>query len=208
MNRNDVFLHPDARVETDRIGSGTRVWAHVHVMKDVIIGRDCNICDGTFIESGVVIGRGVTIKQHVEICEGVTVDDAVFIGPHVVFTNDLRPRSPRAPIVAARYRDKGWLARTRIRTGATLGANVTVSCGLTVGEWSFAAAGAVIARDVAPFTLVAGNPARPIGHVCACGAPLSVAHDKARCPECHRDYALLDGRLAPLHPIPLWNDEP
>ncbi len=206
MSTDNVYIHPKAIVETDRIGAGTRIWAHVHVMKDVPIGRDCNLCDYCFIETGAVIGRGVTIKQHVEICEGVTIGDAAFVGPHVVFTNDLRPRSPRAPLIAHRYKDKSWLSPTRVETGATLGANVTVSCGLTVGAWSFAAAGAAIMRNVAPFTLVAGNPARPIGYVCACGAGITVADERGQCPDCRRTYRLQDGILSPDQPIQLWTD--
>jgi acetyltransferase-like isoleucine patch superfamily enzyme len=206
MNPTGVYIHPRALVESDRIGAGTRVWANVHVMKDVVIGRDCNICDDCFIETGATIGRGVTIKQHVEICEGVSIGDAVFVGPHVVFTNDFRPRSPRIPFIAARYADKGWLSPTRIENGVTLGANVTVSCGLTVGAWAFAAAGAVIARDVPPFTLVAGNPARPVSHVCACGNAMTLQDNQCRCGACGREYTFQGGRLAPKVPLALWSD--
>jgi hypothetical protein len=112
MTSPDVYIHPRALVESDAIGPGTRIWANTHIMKGVRIGRDCNICDGAFLETGVEVGRGVTIKQNVILCEGVTVGDGVFLGPNVVFTNDLYPRSPRLPLAAPRYADKSWLTAT------------------------------------------------------------------------------------------------
>ena len=206
MTAPGVFIHPQALVESTDIGAGTRIWAHVHVMKDVKIGRDCNICDGAFIESGVAIGRGVTIKQRVEICEGVMIADGVFIGPGAVFTNDLHPRSPRTLAAVDRYEDKSWLTATRLEVGATLGANSTIVCGVTMGPWSFAAAGAVVVRNVASFTLVAGNPARPIGRVCACGLSLTLKDGAGSCGTCGRKYLLEGGQLRPTQPIQLWNE--
>lgn len=209
MTPDGVFIHPKALVETDQIGPGTRVWAHAHVMKDVTVGRDCNICDGVFIESGVTLGRGVTVKPHVAMGEALTVEDGVFIGPHVVFTNDLRPRSPRLPLTHDRYADKAnWLLPTVIRRGATLGAGVVVSCGITIGEWAFAAAGAVLLQDVPPFALMLGNPARPVGYACACGATLALDNGKAACGECGRTYTLAGRTLTPDRPITLWEDTP
>ncbi|HMO49566.1 MAG TPA: acyltransferase [Kiritimatiellia bacterium] len=200
-----VFIHPQALVETDLIGSGTRVWAFAHIMKGAVIGPDCNICDHSFIESGSVIGRGVTIKTHVDVGEAVTIKDGVFVGPQVVFTNDQRPRSPRLALAKARYAAKeNWLRPTVVEEGATLGAGVVVSCGITIGAWSFAAAGAVLLQDVAPFTLVVGNPARPVGYVCACGAPLTLVDGKATCSECGKTYTLQGRTLVPDHPIDLW----
>lgn len=205
----NVYIHPDALVETDAIGPGSRVWAHAHIMSGVTIGPDCNICDSVFIESGVTLGRGVTVKPHVAMGEGLTVEDGVFIGPHVVFTNDLRPRSPRLPLTHKRYASKTqWLLPTRVRHGATLGAGVVVSCGITIGEWSFAAAGAVLLQDVAPFALMLGNPARPVGYACACGATLNMNEGKAACLDCTRTYTLTDRRLTPDHPITLWEETP
>lgn len=201
-----VFIHPKALVETDTIGEGTRIWANVHVMKGVVIGPDCNICDGTFLESGCVIGRGVTIKTHVAVGEGVTIKDGAFIGPHVAFTNDLRPRSPRLNLAAPRYASKqNWLRPTIVEEGATLGAGAVVSCGITVGAWSFSAAGAVLLQDVPRFAMMMGNPARPIGFVCACGCNLQVSEGAATCIECARGYNLTGRELRPSRQIDLWN---
>ena len=208
MSEPTIFIHPQALVETTDIGPGTRVWAHAHIMRGVTIGPHCNICDGVFIESGTVIGRGVTVKPMVALGEGVTIEDGVFIGPGVMFTNDLRPRSPRLALAAPRYASKEkWLLPTRIRTGATLGAGVTVSCGITVGAWSFSAAGAALLQSVPDHALMIGNPARQIGFVCACSANLSVQDGQATCAECGRAYVLSEGRLKPTRPIELWEND-
>jgi UDP-2-acetamido-3-amino-2,3-dideoxy-glucuronate N-acetyltransferase len=158
--------HPAAMVESDDIGEGTRVWAFAHVMRGARVGRNCNLGEGVFVESGVVIGDDVTIKNGVAIYDGATVEDEAFLGPHCVFTNDLRPRSGRFK------RSQSSFSPTLIRRGATIGANATVVCGHEVGIYAMVAAGAVVARDVPPYRLVAGVPARAIGFVCACGESL------------------------------------
>src|SRR5947209_20233007 len=116
-------VHELALCESDDVGEGTRVWAFAHVMRGARIGRDCNICDHAFVESGVVLGDNVTVKNGVAIWEGVTAEDDVFIGPNAVFTNDLTPRA------AVKHPTEEWLVRTTIRTGATIGANATIGCG-------------------------------------------------------------------------------
>lgn len=161
-----TYIHDKALVETDRIGKGTKVWAFAHIMADVIIGEDCNIGDHAFIESGVQIGNGVTIKNNALIWKGVHIADYVFVGPNVVFSNDLRPRSPRLP----RIKEKGlsesdWLVETKVEEGASIGANATILAGITLGKYCMVAAGSVVTKDVEPFTLVVGNPARPMGKV-------------------------------------------
>jgi acetyltransferase-like isoleucine patch superfamily enzyme len=160
-----VFVHPQGLCESDRVGPGTRIWAFAHVLPGAVIGSDCNICDHAFIEGGAVIGSGVTIKNAVLVWDRVTIEDEVFVGPNAVFTNDLRPRA------AIKRGPEGWLP-TLVRRGATIGANATIVCGVTIGEHAFVAAGAVVARDVAPHALVAGNPARFLGWVCTCGERL------------------------------------
>lgn len=160
-----VFVHPQGLCESTDVGDGTRVWAFAHVMAGARVGRDCNIGDHAFIESGAVLGDRVTVKNAVLIWDGVTVEDDVFLGPAVVFTNDLHPRS----------RENFTLVPTRVRSGVTLGASVTVVCGVTVGSYAFAAAGAVIAADVPAYSLMSGVPARQIGWVCTCGQPLTEA---------------------------------
>jgi acetyltransferase-like isoleucine patch superfamily enzyme len=183
-----VFVHPQALCESDAVGAGTRVWALAHVMNGAVVGRNCNLCGQSFIEEGAVVGDGVVVKNGVQVWDGVVLEDDVFVGPNATFTNDLRPRAVRA-LPPAEF------VATRVRKGASLGANVTVVCGNTIGEHAFVAAGAVVTRDVPPHALVAGNPARRIAWVCECGD--SLPEDLA-C-SCGRRYRWIDDHtgLAP-----------
>lgn len=151
MRERDYFIHPNALVESDTIGSNTRIWAFVHVLKNVSIGNDCNLCDYVFVESGVKIGNRVTIKNGISLWEGLTIEDDVFLGPNAVFTNDMFPRSKR---------HTGQFLNTLIKKGASIGANATILCGLTIGKYCLVGAGSVVTKSVADFALVTGNPAR------------------------------------------------
>jgi len=163
---SDFFIHEKALVETNSIGTGTRIWAFAHVMSDVTIGADCNVGDHVFIETGVTIGDGVTVKNNVLLWKGVDIADYAFIGPNVVFTNDLRPRSPRMPLMQGRQLEESdWLVETKVGEGASIGANSTILAGITIGEYSMIGAGSVVTKDVPPYTLVVGNPAMQIGRV-------------------------------------------
>jgi acetyltransferase-like isoleucine patch superfamily enzyme len=142
------------------------------------VGRDCNVCDHAFVESGAVVGDRVTIKNAVSIWDLVTIEDDVFLGPNAAFTNDLNPR-------AEVKKGRGGLTPTLVRRGATVGANATIVCGTTLGSYSFVAAGAVVIRDVGAHMLVAGNPARQIGWICACGERLG---DDFCCAGCGRRF--------------------
>jgi acetyltransferase-like isoleucine patch superfamily enzyme len=156
------------------------VWAFAHVMAGAVVGAECNVCDHAFIETGAVVGDRVTVKNNVLIWDGVVVEDDVFLGPNVVFTNDLRPR--------AHVKKSGSeLGRTVVRAGATLGAGVTVVCGVEIGADAFVAAGSVVTADVPAHALVAGNPARARGWVCRCGERLDDA--TLACDACGRRYA-------------------
>jgi len=151
----DYFKHPNALVESDNIGTGTRIWAFAHVLPGAKIGAECNICDGVFIENDVHIGDRVTIKCGVQVWDGITLEDDVFVGPNATFTNDCFPRS------GARSFE---LQRTTIRHGASIGANATILPGITVGANAMVGAGAVVTRDVPQNAIVVGNPARITGY--------------------------------------------
>ena len=165
------FQHDSALVESDRIGAGTRIWAFAHVLPGATIGRDCNICDHTFIENDVVVGDRVTVKCGVQLWDGIVLEDDVFIGPNVTFTNDPFPRSKQY---------QGTIPITTVKRGASIGANATILPGLKIGERAMIGAGAVVTRDVPPDTIVVGNPARIVGYV---GVHGSVAEEAITPPE-------------------------
>lgn len=155
-----AYVHPHALVDVGAIvGAKTRVWAFAHVAAGAVVGDDCNICDQTFVESGVTLGNRVTVKCGVYLWDGTTVEDDVFIGPSAAFSNDLRPRSKRYP---------GEYMKTRLRRGCSIGANATL-LPVTVGQYAMVGAGAVVTHDVPDFALVVGQPARQVAWVCECG---------------------------------------
>ena len=147
----DYYVHPSALCESNKIGKNTRIWAFSHVLKDVIVGEDCNLCDYTFIETGAVIGNRVTIKNGISVWDGVTIEDDVFLGPNCVLTNDIYPRSK---VHFDEYQ------KTLIKQGASIGANATLLCGIVIGRYCMIGAGAVVTKNVPDFALMAGNPAR------------------------------------------------
>jgi acetyltransferase-like isoleucine patch superfamily enzyme len=181
--REEVHQHPTAIVQSDQIGRGTRIWAFVHVMRGAVVGEDCNLCDHAFLEDGAVVGNRVTVKNLVAVWDGVVLQDDVFVGPNVTFMNDRRPRSPRADAAKKRYGDRGWLSRTIVEVGATIGANATILSDLTVGRYAMVGAGAVVTKNVPPHALVVGNPARQVGWVSETGARLTFENGFARCPD-------------------------
>lgn len=151
------LIHDRALVEPGaRIGEGTRVWAFAHVLGGAVIGRDCNVCDGVFVENDVVIGDRVTLKCGVQVWDGVRLEDDVFVGPNATFTNDLFPRSRQRP-------EK--FEQTVVRKGASLGANCTILAGVEIGRNAMVGAGAVVTKDVPPYAVVVGNPAAIRGYV-------------------------------------------
>src|SRR5262249_20351090 len=154
----------------EAVGEGTRIWAFAHVMHRAVVGRQCNIGEGVFVEGGAVLGDRVTVKNQCLIWDGVHLGDDVFVGPGVGFTNDLRPRSARMPEVADRYRStEHWLLPTHVERGVSLGARAVILPGIRIGQYAMVGAAALVTRDVLSHQLVLGQPARPAGWVCVCG---------------------------------------
>ncbi len=164
MKRLDVFIHQSSNVsDKATIGKGTKIWINSQIREGAIIGTNCIISKDTYIDHDVHIGNSVKIQNGVSVYSGVTIEDEAFIGPNVVFTNDYYPRAVNIE----------WqIVETIVRRGASLGANSTIVCGHTIGEYSMVGAGSVVVKDVKPYSLVVGNPARHIGYVCTCGRRL------------------------------------
>jgi UDP-2-acetamido-3-amino-2,3-dideoxy-glucuronate N-acetyltransferase len=181
-----VSIHPTAIVdEGAQIGIGTRVWHWAHISGSARIGERCSFGQNVFVANDVVIGDNVKVQNNVSIYDAVTLEDDVFCGPSMVFTNVYNPRSA--------VTRKNEYRRTLVKKGATLGANCTIVCGVTVGEYAFVAAGAVINRDVKPYALMAGVPARQIGWISQHGERLALpltGNAEATCPETGARYKL------------------
>lgn len=152
----DFFVHPQAIVESTRIGKATRIWAFAHILPGAVIGEDCNLCDHVFIENDVVIGNRVTVKCGVQLWDGVRLEDDVFVGPNATFTNDPFPRSKQYP---------KEFSSTIVQKGASIGANASILPGVTIGQYAMVGAGAVVTKDVPPNSIVVGNPARIVNYV-------------------------------------------
>ena len=152
----NFFIHPLSDVSSEKIGENTRIWQFSVILEQAIIGKNCNICAHTLIENDVIVGNNVTIKSGVFLWDGITIEDDVFIGPNATFTNDKKPKSKNYP--------DDFLS-TLIEKGASIGANATILPGLKIGQYSLVGAGAVVTKDVAEFSIVAGNPAKVIGQV-------------------------------------------
>ena len=190
MNQpHQVKIHPSAEVSPGAdIGAGTAIWHQAQIREDVKIGADCIISKGVYVDSGVMIGNQVKIQNYVSIYHGVTIEDGVFCGPHCVFTNDKSPRAINQD-GSLKSGDDWTVTSTIVQRGASIGANATIICGVTIGSWAMIGAGAVVTRHVPAYGLVLGNPARLRGFVCPCGARLKAEVVEAnqvvaRCPAC------------------------
>lgn len=183
---SDYFVHESSYVDDNvSIGENTKIWHFCHVQKGAVIGSGCSLGQNVNISNNVKIGNGVKIQNNVSVYEGVELEDDVFCGPSMVFTNDLTPRA-KYPKGTANYK------KTLIKRGATIGANATVVCGHTLGEWCTIAAGAVVTKNVPSHALFAGVPAKQIGWVCECG---QVLNEDLGCPDCGRKYEKTDDCL-------------
>ena len=180
----EVFIHETAVIdEPCTIGSGSKIWHFSHIMPDSVLGDNCNLGQNVVVSSKVILGNNVKVQNNVSIYTGVICEDDVFLGPSMVFTNIINPRS------AVVRRDK--YVSTLIKRGASIGANATVICGNTIGEFALIGAGSVITRDIAPYALVVGNPAKQIGWVSEYGNRLEFGESgKATCDESGQEYLL------------------
>ncbi|WP_301885758.1 acyltransferase [Bacteroides caecimuris] len=182
----EYYIHESSYVDDDVvIGSGTKVWHFCHLQKGARIGEQCSLGQNVNISNHVIVGNGVKIQNNVSIYEGVELEDYVFCGPSMVFTNDLTPRS-RYPKGHAGYK------KTLVKHDASIGANATIVCGHTIGEYALIGAGAVVSTDVVPHALMLGVPAVRRGWVCECGTILDQA---LKCSNCGRQYEEIDGKL-------------
>jgi len=183
------LIHATAEVaENAKIGEDTKIWHHCQVRPNAVIGENCNIGKGVYIDADVHVGDNVKIQNYVSVYHGVTLEDGVFIGPHACFTNDMRPRAINAD-GSPKSADDWILSKTLVKKGAAIGANSTIRCGITVGEWAMIGSGSVVTRDVPNYGLVFGNPARLHGFVCPCGEKLEKSGEQedvvmAKCPVC------------------------
>ncbi len=189
----EYFVHESSYVDDGaRVGKGTKIWHFCHVMPGAEIGERCSLGQNVVVMPGTRIGNNVKIQNNVSIYEGVTLEDDVFCGPSCVFTNVLTPRS--------HVSRKSEYQQTLVRRGAAIGANATVVCGVTIGEYAFIGAGAVVTSDVPGYGLMVGVPARRVGWMCQCGERLHLNADRAACDRCGSHYQERGGQLRPIDP--------
>ena len=173
------FIHPTASVsEKAQVGEGTKIWHHCQVRENAVIGKTCILGKGVYIDRDVKIGDNCKIQNYACLYRGVSVEDGVFIGPHVTFTNDMYPRS--------HLWNEERVKETRVKMGASIGANATILCGITIGTYAMIGAGSVVTKDVPAHVLVRGNPAEQVTYVCECGHPLKKQGSKWICPVCDK----------------------
>jgi UDP-2-acetamido-3-amino-2,3-dideoxy-glucuronate N-acetyltransferase len=189
----DYFAHQSSFIDDGAvIGAGTKIWHFCHVMAGAVIGQRCNLGQNVVVMPRTRLGDNVKVQNNVSIYEGVILEDDVFCGPSCVFTNVMNPRS--------HVSRKHEYRETRVGRGATIGANATIVCGVTLGAYAFVGAGAVVTRDVSAFALVVGNPARQIGWMCRCGERLRVAGGAATCGVCGTVYREAGAELTLIDP--------
>lgn len=187
----DYFVHESSYVDDGAvIGAGTKIWHFCHILSGAVIGERCNLGQNVVVMGGTRIGSNVKIQNNVSVYEGVELEDDVFCGPSCVFTNVLNPRS--------HVSRKHEYRRTLVKRGASIGANATIVCGGTIGEYAFIGAGAVVRGDAPAYGLMVGVPARRIGWVCRCGVRLPEPGPETRCPECSSRYRETGGILEPV----------
>jgi UDP-2-acetamido-3-amino-2,3-dideoxy-glucuronate N-acetyltransferase len=194
MSSDEVFIHPTAVVDEGAVlGAGSRIWHFCHVMSGAQLGPGCNLGQNVFVAGTARLGTNVKVQNNVSIYDGVICEDDVFLGPSCVFTNVSTPRSA--------VNRRGAYEPTHVGRGATIGANATIVCGVSLGPWSFVGAGAVVTHDVPAHGLVTGVPARITGWACACGIRLGMGTETASCSSCGQTYHVSeDGHVLPNDP--------
>lgn len=187
------FAHETAVIDEGcSIGDGTKIWHFSHIMTQSIIGENCNLGQNVVVSPGVVLGRNVKVQNNVSIYEGVICEDDVFLGPSMVFTNVINPRSAVSR--------KNKFETTLVQRGATIGANATIICGNTIGEFAFIGAGTVVTKDVKPYALIVGNPGKQIGWMSEYGHQLQFdKSNTAICPESGEKYVLKNNEVEKLN---------
>ena len=189
----DYFAHESSYIDGGaEIGRGTKIWHFCHVLPGAVIGERCNLGQNVVVMGGTRLGDNVKVQNNVSIYEGVTLENDVFCGPSCVFTNVVNPRS--------HVSRKSEYQRTLVRRGASIGANATILCGVTLGEYSFIGAGAVVRSDVPAYALMVGVPARRVGWMCQCGLKLTLTNGMASCPACGASYREEGGLLRQIDP--------
>ena len=189
---SDYFVHESSFVDDGaKIGAGTKIWHFCHVMPNSEIGEDCSLGQNVVVMPGTKIGTNVKIQNNVSVYEGVILEDDVFCGPSCVFTNVGTPRS--------HVSRKAEYTETLVKRGSSIGANATIVCGVTLGEYSFIGAGAVVTSDVPAYALMVGVPARRVGWMCNCGERLNTTEVEAVCARCGLKYRQQSGRLTPVN---------
>lgn len=190
---SDYFVHESSYVDDGAVvGAGSRIWHFCHVMAGAVIGERCNLGQNVVVMGGTRLGNNVKVQNNVSIYEGVVLEDDTFCGPSCVFTNVMNPRSH----VSRRHEYR----TTLVKRGTSIGANATIICGVTLGEYSFIGAGAVIHRDVPAYALMVGVPARRVGWMCQCGERLPLVDGQAECAACGARYAESGGVLVQIAP--------
>lgn len=189
---HDFFAHPTALVDEGcKIGKGTKIWHFSHIMPNCTLGENCNIGQNVVVSPEVVLGRNVKVQNNVSIYTGVTCDDDVFLGPSMVFTNVINPRSA--------VNRKSEYAKTHVGKGASIGANATIVCGHDIGEYAFIGAGAVVTKNVPPYSLWVGNPAKQMGWISEYGHRLKFdGNGIAICEESKQKYKLENNKITKL----------
>jgi len=191
--KNNYFAHETAVIDQGcKIGDGTKIWHFSHIMSDSTIGENCNIGQNVVVSPNVVLGNNVKVQNNVSIYTGVICEDDVFLGPSMVFTNVSNPRSA--------VNRRGEYEQTLVKKGASIGANSTIVCGNTIGEFAFIGAGAVVTKDVPPYSLVVGNPSKVIGYMSEFGHRLEFDENNiAICPESKEKYKLTDNKIQKIN---------